>query len=183
MKQELNKTEKWPYPIKDYFLRILWIIMQNTIWKLLWHRIFFLRALILKIFGAEISGLQIQAFGSTKIFRPWALKIGKYVTIGPRVHLYNLNNIIIGDNTVISQDAYLSGGTHDYSKSNLPLLRKDIIIGDNVWIGAGAFVSPGVKIGDGAVIGARAVVTKDVEPWTVVAGNPAKFIKKREIKE
>jgi len=52
-----------------------------------------------------------------------------------------------------------------------------------VWIGAGAFVGPGVTIGEGAVVGARSVVTKDVEPWTVVAGNPAKFIKKREIKE
>lgn len=79
--------------------------------------------------------------------RPWDIKLGKYVTIGPRVHLYNLKKIIIGDNTVISQDAYLSGGTHDYSKSNLPLIRKDIIIGNYVWICAGAFIGPGVTIG------------------------------------
>lgn len=183
MNQELNKTEKWPYPIKEYLLRFCWILVENIIWKLLWHRFYILRAFILKIFGANISSLQIQAFGSTKILRPWDLKLGKFVTIGPRVHIYNLNRIIIGDNSVISQDAYLAGGTHDYSKPNLPLLRKDIIIGHNVWIGAGAFICPGVKIGDGAVVGARAVVTKDVEPWTVVAGNPAKFIKQREIKE
>ena len=181
MKQELNKTEKWPYPIRDYLYRIIWVIIKNSLWKILWHRFYFLRAGILKIFGADISWY-FQAFGSTNILRPWAIKIGRNVTIGPRVHLYNLNNITIGDNTVISQDAYLAGGTHDYTKSNLPLLRKDIIIGKNVWICAGAFIGPGVTIGDGAVVGARAVVIKDVEPWTVVGGNPAKFIKKREIK-
>jgi putative colanic acid biosynthesis acetyltransferase WcaF len=182
MKQELNKTESWPYPLKDYLYRIPWIIIKNTIWKILWHRFYFLRAFMLKIFGADVSWY-IQVSGSTNILRPWDIKLGKYVTIGPRVHLYNLKKIIIGDNTVISQDAYLAGGTHDYSKSNLPLIRKDIIIGNNVWICAGAFIGPGVTIGDGAVVGARAVVLKDVEPWTVVGGNPARFIKKREIKE
>jgi putative colanic acid biosynthesis acetyltransferase WcaF len=62
-------------------------------------------------------------------------------------------------------------------------MRKDIIIHSNVWICAGAFIAPGITIGEGAIVAARAVVTKNVEPWTVVGGNPAKFIKKREIKD
>jgi putative colanic acid biosynthesis acetyltransferase WcaF len=65
----------------------------------------------------------------------------------------------------------------------LTLVRKQIAIGDNVWICAGAFIGPGVSIGDGAVIGARAVVFKDVEPWSVVAGNPARKIKERIVKQ
>jgi len=124
-----------------------------------------------------------MALGSTDILRPWDIRLGEYVTLGPRVHLYNLSKISIGDNTVISQDAYLCGGSHDYQDATMPLLRQDIIIGKNVWICAGAFIGPGVTIGDGAVVAARAVVMKDVEPWTVVGGNPAKFIKKRVIKE
>jgi len=182
MKQQLNNTERWPFSTKDYFYRILWTVFKNTIWKLLWHKFYILRMLSLQIFGANVS-LQGMAFGSTDIIRPWDLTLGKRVTLGERVRIYNLNKVIIGDDTVISQDVYICGGTHDYENSKMPLLRKDIIIGSNVWICAGAFIAPGVTIGEGAVVGARAAVFKDVEPWTVVGGNPAKFIKKREIKK
>jgi putative colanic acid biosynthesis acetyltransferase WcaF len=65
----------------------------------------------------------------------------------------------------------------------MPLMKAAITIGNHVWICAGAFIGPGVVIGEGAVVGARAVVTKDIEPWTVVVGNPAKVIKRRELKE
>jgi putative colanic acid biosynthesis acetyltransferase WcaF len=181
MNQELDKIEKWPYPITDYLYKIIWVLVKNTIWKLLWHRITFLRAAVLKIFGANISW-KILAFGSTNISRPWDLELGKNVALGPRVNVYNLAKVKIGNNTVVSQDVYICGGTHDYNNSRLPLLRKDIIIGSNVWICSGAFIGPGVIIGDGAVVGARACVFKDVEPWTVVGGNPAKFIKKRTMK-
>jgi len=182
MKQELNKTVRWPYPVKDYIYRIPWILVKYTLWRLSWHRFYYLRAALLKLFGANVYW-ETQAFGSTNILRPWDVTLGKNVTLGPRVHLYNLNKINIGDNSVLSQDVYLCGGTHDYTKSTLPLLRKDIIVGKNVWISAGAFISPGITIGDGAIIAARAVVIKDVEPWSIVGGNPAKFIKTREIKE
>lgn len=59
---------------------------------------------------------------------------------------------------------------------------KDIKINDYAWVAADAFIGPGVTIGEGAVVGARAVVFKDVAPWTVVGGNPAQFIKFRELK-
>lgn len=180
--QELSQNEKWPYPFSDYLLRIPWTIAKYSIWKLAWHRFSFLRMLILKLFRAD-THLSSLAHGSTDILRPWDIKFGKYSSLGPRVKIYNLRRIEIGENTVISQDVYLCGGTHDYKQSSFPLLRKNIIIGDKVWICAGAFIGPGVTIGEGAIIGARAVVTKDVEPWTIVGGNPAKFIKKRAINE
>jgi acetyltransferase-like isoleucine patch superfamily enzyme len=69
----------------------------------------------------------------------------------------------------------------NYYVPEYPLRREPVTVGDWVWIGAGAFVCPGVTIGDGAVIGARSVVAGDVQPWTVVAGNPAKPIKKRKL--
>jgi len=181
MKQELDKTIRWPYPAKDYIYRIPWLLIKHTIWKICWHRLYFLRAGLLKLFGADVKW-QTLAFGSTNIFRPWDIKLGRNVTLGPRVRLYNLGSLKIGDNVVISQDAYLCGGTHDYTKSTLPLVRKKIWVHDNVWIGAGAFIAPGVIIGEGAIVGARAAVFKNIEPWTVVGGNPARLIKKREIK-
>ena len=73
-------------------------------------------------------------------------------------------------------------GDHDICSLNFDLKESSIRIQDNCWIATGAMILSGVTVGEGAVVAAGAVVTKDVEPWTVVAGNPAKFIKKRELK-
>ena len=97
--------------------------------------------------------------------------------------MYNKDLIVIGDDSVISQGTYLCTASHDISSKMLPLNTAPIIIGKNVWVAADAFVGMGVTIGEGAVVGARAAVFKDVEPWTVVGGNPAKFIKNRVIKD
>ena len=83
----------------------------------------------------------------------------------------------------ISQRAHLCAGTHDHTDPSMPLQRLPIVIGDQVWICADAFVGPGVTIGEGALVGARAVAVKDVEPWQIVAGNPARPIRKRVMKE
>ena len=112
---------------------------------------------------------------------PWWLSIGDHCSLGPRVTLYNLGGVSIGNQTVLSQDVYVCGGTHDYTDPTYPLIRKKIVIGNQVWIGAGAFIGPGVTIGEGAVVGARAVVMKDVPPWTVVVGNPARVLKNRQL--
>jgi putative colanic acid biosynthesis acetyltransferase WcaF len=109
--------------------------------------------------------------------------MGEYCSLGPAVTVYNLGKVTIGHNTVVSQNAYLCGGTHDYTLTTMPLIKAEITIGNNVWICAGAFIGPGITVGDGAVVAARAVVVKDVEPWTVVGGNPARFIKTRGLRE
>ncbi|MBL4902025.1 MAG: hypothetical protein JKY62_05185 [Desulfocapsa sp.] len=71
---------------------------------------------------------------------------------------------------------------HDYSSSSLPLTKPPITIGDQCWICADSFIGPGVVINEGAVVGARSVVIKDVKVWSIVAGNPAKHIKDRHVK-
>ena len=182
MGQDLEKVNPYPYSKIEYLKRFFWVLIRLTIWRLLWHRIPVLRMGILKAFGAQ-AAWSSMAFGSTVVFRPWDFSIGEMSALGPRVHVYNLGRIDIGKNTVISQDSYLCGGTHDYTRPNLPLIRPNIEIGSGVWIGAGAFIGPGVTIGNGAVVGARAVVFKDVLPNTIVVGNPARFVKKRIMSE
>jgi len=174
----LDAAERWPYRPREYILRVLWALVWATLWQLSWKCFHFLRPLILRLFGAKTS-LRQHITGSVRITRPWDLVMGDRCAIGPRTRFYNLANLTIGRQVVISQDVYICGGTHDYTDPVYPLLRRSVVIGSYVWIAAGAFIGPGVTIGEGAVIGARAVVMKDVEPWTVVAGNPARPVKKR----
>lgn len=114
---------------------------------------------------------------------PWNLELGDYSTIGEGCEIYNFSKVVIGNNTVVSQRCFICTASHDYAKSDMPLVWEDINIGDFVWIAAESFVAPGVTIGQGAVIAARSVVTRNIEDWSVQGGNPAKFIKKREVSE
>lgn len=179
---DLQHGQRWPYPRRVYVLRALWLLVQYTVWPLLPTRFHPRRTILLRLFGARCAW-HVKIARSVKVQMPWDLSIGPFSSLGERVNLYNLGGLEIGDHTVISQDAYLCGGTHDYTDPTLPLVRKKIVIGPHVWIGAGAFVGPGVTIGQGAVIGARAVVVHDVAPWTVVAGNPARVIKQRIMRQ
>jgi putative colanic acid biosynthesis acetyltransferase WcaF len=98
------------------------------------------------------------------------------------VDCYCADRITIGAHATVSQYSYLCAAGHDISDPHMKLVTAPIHIGDGAWICAGAYVGPGVSVGDGAVVAARAVVVKDVDPWMVVGGNPAKFIKKRELR-
>jgi putative colanic acid biosynthesis acetyltransferase WcaF len=146
-------------------------------------RIFFAwRSFLLRLFGAVI-GKHVHIYNSATIYMPWNLEIGDWSGIGEHALVYNLGKVTIGSKTTISQRAHLCAGTHDYTSPDLPLLKPPITVADQAWVCADAFLGPGVSIGEGAIVAARAVVTKDVEPWAIVAGNPAKPIKKRVLKQ
>lgn len=140
------------------------------------------RAFLLRIFGAK-TGKGVHVYSSVKIWAPWNLELHDECGIGDYATLYSQGKIIIGKRAIISQGSYICTGTHDYTKSGHPLITKPIVIGDQAWVAAEAFIGPGVTIGEGVVVGARSVVFKDIEPWIVVGGNPAKFIKKRVISD
>ncbi len=139
------------------------------------------RRFLLRYFGAKIGNSLI--YRSVKIYAPWNLRIGDYSCIGNRVDLYNKDMLTIGDDVVISQDAYICTASHDVTSDVMALKTKPITIGPRAWICSRAIVLPGVTLGDGVIVGAGAVVTKDVAPWTIVGGNPAKTIKQRKIIE
>src|SRR5215216_2923985 len=137
------------------------------------------RRFLLRSFGAKI-GQRVNVYPSATIYFPWNLEAGDESAIGEHVFIYNLGRVTLGLRVTISHRAHLCAGTHDHTKPDFPLLRPPIVIGSDAWICADAFVGPGVKIGEGAIVGARAVAMKDVKPGSIVVGNPAREIKKRE---
>lgn len=133
---------------------------------------------MLRFFGASI-GRGVRIYPTVDIIIPWNLKVGDKATVGAKVILYALGAIDIGARTTISQNAHLCAGTHDYRRPDFPLLKRPISIGEDAWICADAFVGPNISIGNFAIVGARAVVVRNVAPGAIVAGNPAREIGRR----
>lgn len=168
---------------KNIIGRLMWNITSCLLFRPFGTRIFNCwRINLLRLFGAKIGG-GCTIFSNVTIWAPWNLKMGNNSCLGPKVNCYNTGLVTIGDRVVISHGAYLCPGTHDFNNKDFPMTPYTITINNLAWIATEAFVGPKVTIGEGAVVGARACVFKDVEPWSVVGGNPAKFIKKRVIKE
>lgn len=140
------------------------------------------RALLLRRFGGKI-GREITLesrvyFGS-----------GKDIEIGSRVHINEecwIRNARIGSAVMIAPRVMILISGHNTERTDVPMMDQgprlypQTVIEDDVWIGAQALILPGVRIGQGAIVAAGAVVTKDVEPYAVVGGNPARLIKRRK---
>lgn len=168
------------YPLREIIMRILWGLVR-PLFRYSPRPLFGWRCFLLKLFGAKI-GKSVNIYNTAIIYMPWNLEIADWSSIGENAYIYNLGKIIIGAASTISARAYLCAGTHDYTDPAFPLLKQPIHIGDQVWVCTDAFINPNITIGDGAIIAARAVVTKNVDAWHIVGGNPATFIKQREIK-
>ena len=159
--------------------QLLWRLVNMTLFRCLALPCFnLLRIWLLRLFGARVS-CTADIYPSCKIWAPWNLQVGDHSCLAPRVEIYNKDVVTIADNVVISQGSQLFTASQDISQSTNPLITAPIRIEHSVWVAAGCFIGKGVTIGEGAVVGARACVFRDVEAWTVVGGNPARFIKKR----
>ena len=140
-----------------------------------------MRVLMLRAFGAKVS-MSASIHPSAKIDYPWRLTMGDRSSLGKKVWAYCLNEINIGANSCIGNDVYLLTGSHDITSPNFDLVTKPLVVGNGVWIATGSTVLPGITLGDMSVVGASSVVVKSTEPYDVIGGTPAKFIKKRIIK-
>lgn len=169
------------YDRSEMLRRALWLF-GSLLFRFSFRTMFGWRAWLLRVFGAKV-GQNVHIYSSATIYMPWNLTIGDDSAIGEHAYIYNLGPIHIGARATISHKAHLCAGTHDYTLTSLPLIKAGIRIGDNAWICADAFVGPGVDVGEGAVVGARAVVIKDVGSYQVVAGHPASVIKQRVLRE
>ena len=168
---------------KHQVIRLIWgVVWPMATWFLPRSMGMPWKRTLLRAFGAKVADTA-NVYSSAKVYYPANLEMGAYSCMASDVDCYNVDKISIGANTTVSQGAFLCTASHDITDPLNTLITAPIVIEDQAWIGAKAFVGMGVTIGQGAVAGATASVYKNVEPWTVVGGNPAKFIKKRTIKE
>lgn len=180
------KSYKNRHSLKSKLARAIWNSVYWMVFRMTPDKVGMFekwRILLLKCFGARIGAETHSIYSTAEIWAPWNLELGDNVALSQHANIYAVDKISIGNNSVISREAFLCTASHDISSPIMELTTAPITIGANCWVCARAMILPGVTIGDGAVVAAGAVVTKDVEPWTVVGGNPARFIKKRELRE
>ena len=139
------------------------------------------RRWVLRAFGADV-GVEARVHGSVSIWNPRNLSLGHHALIGPGARIYNQGHIAIGARSVISQRAHLCASSHDIGDPHFQLVLRPIVIGEQCWVAAEAFVGPGVAMGDGAVLGARGALFEGAEAWGVYSGNPARLVKRRELR-
>jgi putative colanic acid biosynthesis acetyltransferase WcaF len=160
-------------------VRLLW----NITWLLLYRPsprpLHAWRAMLLRLFGATL-GPDCHFYPASRVWAPWNLHCADHVAAGDGVEIYNPSPMTLGSHVILSQDCYLCGATHDYNDPAFPLLAYAMTIEPYAWICARASVAPGVRVGEGAVLGLSSVATRDLEPWTVYSGNPAQPLRKRQ---
>lgn len=161
--------------------RILWRWVQATLFRCSPWVANGWRSWLLRRFGARI-GHNCVIRPNVRIEVPWKLTMGEHASLGEFAIIYSLGPITIGDRASISQYVHLCAGSHDLSRWDLPLTREPIDVGADAWIGTDVFVAPGVTIGEGAVVGARSSVFRDLPPWKVCVGSPAQPIKDRVLR-
>ena len=178
VKPEQSFAQESPWSARDRALRLLWQFCwfffcrwtpkPANAWRIFW----------LDVFGARIEGKPF-VHQRARIEIPWHLTLHDRACLGDRANAYTLGEIEIGARATVAQEVYLSTGSHDFSHPALQLVTAKITIGEDAFIGARAFVMPGVEIGARSVIGACSVVTRDIPENVIAAGNPCRVVRPR----
>lgn len=161
------------FPLRNRLARQIW----NLVWLLLvrpsprpchaWRRF------VLRCFGAHVEAA-VHIYPAARIWAPWNLVARRAAAVADQAEVYNPSLIELGEYSVISQHAYLCGASHDYTSWEFPLVSAPIVVGAHAWVAARVIVQMGVTIGEGCVVGAGSVVTRDLPAWTVCAGVPCR---------
>ena len=168
-----------PFPLRQKVVRQLW----NLVWTLCYRpsprALFAWRRWLLVCFGAQIDR-SARIYQGTWVYAPWNLQMAAGSCLGDEVRCYNVDKVSLAVDSTVSQYAFLCTASHNIDSERRELVTAPISIERGAWVFASAFVGPGVTVGEGAVVAAAAVVVKSVEPFAVVGGNPAKFIRARK---
>jgi putative colanic acid biosynthesis acetyltransferase WcaF len=166
------------YSLANRVRRQLWNLCWALFYRTSPRRAFGWRAFLLRCFGAKL-GAHCHFYPRSRIWAPWELECEDTVIVGDGAELYNPSRLYLASHAILSQDAYLCGATHDYNNPAFPVVSYPMRVGRYAWVAARACVSPGVNVGEGAILGLASVATRDLGPWGIYAGVPAKKVKDR----
>lgn len=160
---------------------LLWILVSLLLFRLCPLKLSALKVAVLRAFGAQVGrGVVIKP--GAKILFPWRLMVGDHVWLGEESWVLNLAPVTIESHVCLSQRAWLCTGNHDYRSAGFELIARPIHLERGAWVGAGAFVGPGVRVGTHAVLCAASVASRDLEPFGVYQGNPAVKVRQRNLR-
>ena len=165
------------YTPKERRARIAWMF-GHIVFRAIPRPFYRARSAWLRLFGARI-GPNCQIYPTVRIFLPMHLEVGAWSAIGDGVKLYNVTRISIGERVTVSQGAHLCAASHNFRDPLMPIIRLPITVGDEAWLCAECFISPGISIGARGLVGARALVIRDVPDNAIIGGNPARQIGER----
>lgn len=175
-------TDAWTRPafsLSNRALRLLWTACWCVFYRFSPRPAHSWRAFLLRLFGATL-GPHCHFYPGSRVWAPWRLHCEDHVAAADGVEIYNPSPMHLGSHVILSQGSYLCGATHDYNSPDFPLLSYRMRVGAFAWICARASVSPGVEVGEGAVLGLGSVATRDLAPWTVYSGHPASPVRTRD---
>jgi putative colanic acid biosynthesis acetyltransferase WcaF len=173
-----NRAERKWTP-REQVGRFAWALLI-PFWRFSPRPFWAFRRVMLRLFGGVV-GKNVHIYPSVRIAIPWNVALGDYCAVGDNAILYSLGVISIEARATVSQGAHLCAGTHDWRDPSMPLVKAPIRIESDAWVCADAFIGPGVSVGARSIVGARAVVVRDIESDTIVAGNPARKIRDRNM--
>lgn len=171
-----------PHSARNRAARVLWGLTQATLFRLSPRPAHTWRNRLLRAFGAHLHPTA-RVYPRARVWGPWNLTMGPHATIADDVDVYCVDQISIGERSVISQYTYLCGATHDHTLRSRPLVPKPITIGSGVWVAADVFVGPGVTIGDDTIVGARSSVFSDLPGMKICTGTPARPVRDRTFRD
>lgn len=164
----------------------LWNKAFRVIFKICWFLVgvfmpgrsfSFAKRFVINLFGGDCESGSV-IYSSCLIFDPRNLVMKSNSTLGPKAIIYNVDKIVIGKGSVISQYSHLNTASHDFRSHNFPLIHEPIVIGDNCWIATDVYVSMGVSICDGTIVGARSSIFKSIQIPGIYVGSPALKVEK-----
>jgi putative colanic acid biosynthesis acetyltransferase WcaF len=173
-----NRFVASPHSTPNRIARSLWNVCAGLLYRPSPRAAHRYRVLLLRLFGARVHWTA-HPYPKCRIWLPKNLTMDAYSCLADDVDCYNVATIEIGSFAIVSQYSYLCTATHDYNDPNLPLQSKPIKIGERSWVCARATVQPGVTLGEGSILALGSIATRDLEPWMIYGGVPAKKIKER----
>ena len=175
-----NFNNSWYGPGRSLLYQLAWFFLGLPLLRSALVPSSSFRVRLLRLFGAKVgSGVVIKP--GVRVKYPWRLSIGDDCWLGEDCWIDNLADVRLGSDVCVSQGAYFCTGNHNWTDPSFGLIVKSIVLRDGSWAGARAVLAPGVTLGECAIASAGSVVTKDIPPFEIHAGNPAAFVKQRRV--